>query len=470
MKGWKSMRIVVRTVLLTAIVLVGWKQLPAQLPRSATGSIDAAVRKILAETAAPSASIAVVKNNRLAYVRAYGDARLTPLTPARPEMLYKIGSVSKQFLAGAILLLVQDGKLSLNNRVSQFFPSLTEASNITICELLSHTSGYPDYYPLDYVAPFMLRPVTPDDILDRFAKEPLNFAPGTEWQYSNTNYAIAAKILEKVSGMPLMAFFRARIFGPLGMHSPIDLDHQNVSRSDAAGYTRFGLGPLHPATPEASGWLYGAGELAMTARDLAVWDVSLLKGTLLNPASLQQMIRTVRLKGGAPTNYGLGVAVTNANGFPKLQHGGAVSGYVSYNVVWLDQGAAIAALTNLDGSRAAHEIGEKAAPLLIAQQEDPNAAAELAQAQRVFGELQQGIMDRSLLTSDANFYFTAQVLNDARSSLGPLGHPQSFTQAAYGRRGGMTYRAFEIKFASGKILELNTFSTASGKLAEYLIQ
>ncbi|HTV55970.1 MAG TPA: serine hydrolase domain-containing protein, partial [Terriglobia bacterium] len=368
---------------------------------SSLGSrIDAIAQKILTETSTPSASLAVIKDNQLAYVKAYGYARLQPPVPANPDMRYKIGSVSKQFLAGAILLLVQDGKLSLDNRVSQFFPSLTEASNITIRELLSHTSGYPDYYPLDYVAPFMLRPVTPDDILDRFAKEPLNFAPGTEWQYSNTNYAIAAKILEKVSGMSLMAFFRARIFGPLGMHSPIDLDHQNVSRSGAAGYTRFGLGPLHPATPEASGWLYGAGELAMTARDLAVWDVSLLKGALLNPASLLQMIKTVRLKDGAPTNYALGVAVTNANGLPKLQHGGAVSGYVSYNVVWLDQGAAIAVLTNLDGSRAAHEIGEKAAPLLIAHQEDPNATAELAQAQRVFGELQQGAIDRSLLTSD----------------------------------------------------------------------
>jgi D-alanyl-D-alanine carboxypeptidase len=457
-------------VLLVLVGLALSTSLGAENSSSLGSQIDAIAQKILTETSTPSASLAVIKDNQLAYVKAYGYARLQPPVPANLDMRYKIGSVSKQFLAGAILLLVQDGKLSLNNRVSQFFPSLSEASNITIRELLSHTSGYPDYYPLDYVAPFMLRPVTPDDILDRFAKEPLNFAPGTEWQYSNTNYAIAAKILEKVSGMPLMAFFRARIFGPLGMHSPIDLDHQNVSRSGAAGYTRFGLGPLNLATPEASGWLYGAGELAMTARDLAVWDVSLLKGTLLNSASLHQMIKTVRLKDGAPTNYALGVAVTNANGFPKLQHGGAVSGYVSYNVVWLDQRAAIAILTNLDGSRAAYEIAEKAGPLLIAQQEDPNAAVELAQAQRVFGELQQGTIDRSLLTSDAHFYFTAQVLNDARSSLGPLGHPQSFTQAAYGHRGGVTYRAFQIKFASGKILELNTFSTASGKLAEYLIQ
>jgi D-alanyl-D-alanine carboxypeptidase len=461
------MRIMFRTVLLAAVVLTGWKQLPAQLTPSASRGIDAAVRKVLAETSVPSASIAIVKDNQLAYVRAYGNARLTPLTPARPEMLYKIGSVSKQFLAGPLLLEAQDGKLSLDDNVSQYFPSLTDAGNITVRELLSHTSGYPDYYPLDYVAPFMLRPVTPDDILNRFGKAPLNFEPGTRWQYSNTNYAIAAKILEKVSGMPLMAFFRARIFGPLGMHSPIDLDHQNVSDSDAAGFTRFGLGPLHPAIPEAPGWLFGAGELAMTAHDLALWDLSLLKGTLLSPSSLQEMIKTARLKDGAPTNYALGVGVTNANGFPKLQHGGAVSGYVSYNVVWLDQGAAIAALTNLDG---AYEIAEKIGPFLIAQQEDPKATAQLDEARKMFAELQEGEIDRSLLTSDANFYFTPQVLADARTSLGPLGNPQGFTQTAYGLRGGMTYRNFQIKFASGKTLNLTTFSPPGGRLAEYLIQ
>ncbi len=464
------MRITFRTVLLAAIVLTGWKQLPAQLSSSESSGIDAAVQKVLAETSAPSASIAIVKDNQIAYVRAYGNARLIPRLPARPEMRYKIGSVSKQFLAGAMLLEVQDGKLSLDDSVSQYFPSLTDAGHITIRELLSHTSGYPDFYPLDYVAPFMLQPVTPDDILNRFAKTPLNFEPGTRWQYSNTNYAIAAKILEKVSGMSLMAFLRARIFGPLGMHSPIDLDYQNVSDSDAAGYTRFGLGPLRPAIPEASGWLFGAGELAMTAHDLALWDLSLLKGTLLGPSSLQEMIKTARLKDGAPTNYALGVGVTNANAFPKLQHGGAVSGYVSYNAVWLDQGAAIAVLTDLDGSHAAYEIAEKIGPLLIAQQEDPKAAAQLDEARKVFAELQEGEIDRSLLTPDGNFYFAPQVLKDARSSLGPLGTPQSFTQTAYGLRGGMTYRIFEIKFASGKTLKLTTFSPPGGKLAEYLIQ
>jgi D-alanyl-D-alanine carboxypeptidase len=457
-------------ILLVLLALAVSTRLQAGNSSSLGSRIDAAAQKVLSDTSTPSASVAVVKDGRLAYVRAYGNARLQPLTPANPEMRYKIGSVSKQFLACAILLLAQQGKLSLNAPVARYLPSLTEANTVTIRELLSHTSGYEDYYPLDYVAPFMLHPVTPEDILNRFAKKPLNFAPGTEWQYSNTNYVIAGRILEKVSGMPLMAFLRRRIFVPLGMRSVIDLDHQALTHSDAAGYTRFGLGPLHPAPPEASGWLFGAGELAMTAHDLAVWDESLLEGRLLRPSSLAEVIRTVPLKDGAPTSYGLGVGVSNAHGYPVLAHGGAVSGYVSFNEVWLDQGSAVAVLTNLDGSRAAFSIAREIGPMLITAKEDPKAAQQLEQARRIFGELQNGRIDRSLLTSDASFYFTPQVLSDARRSLGPLGTPKSFTQIGYGLRGGMTFRSFRIQFASGKSLHLTTFSVDDGRFAEFLIQ
>lgn len=459
-----------RIILLIAIALAVSNRLQAQLPPAISNNIDAVVAKTLADTSAPSASVAVVKDGRIAYVKAYGNARLRLLTPARPDMRYCIGSVSKQFLAGGTLLLVQDGKLSLSDPVGRYFPNLTRAKDITIRELLSHTSGYQDYYPLDYVAPFMLQPISPGEILDRFAKRPLNFEPGTHWQYSNTNYAVAGRILEKVTGMPLMAFLRSRIFNPLGMKSPIDLDHQTLTPADAAGYTRFGLGPARPARPEAREWLFAAGELAMTAHDLAVWDQSLLDGKLLTPSSLQEMIRTVPLKNGAPTQYGLGVGVANAAGYPELEHGGAVSGFVSFNAVWLDQGAAVAALTNLDGSRAAYTIVNKIGPLLISQKEDPQAARELDQARRIFKELQEGKIDRSLLTPDASFYFTSQVLADAHSGLGPLGEPKSFAQTAHGFRGGMSYRIFEIAFESGKKLHLTTYSTADGKLAEYLIQ
>jgi CubicO group peptidase (beta-lactamase class C family) len=464
------MKVVRRTTLLAALTVLVAFNLQGQLPPETASCIDAITAKVLADTAVPSVSLALIKDGKIAYVHAYGNASLDPATAARPEMRYKLGSVSKQFTAMAILLLVQDGKLWLDDPVGRYLPSLTRAGDITIRQLLSHTSGYQDYYPLDYVAPFITIPVTPDQILTRFARIPLDFEPGTEWQYSNTNFVVARQILEKVTGAPLMTFLEKRIFQPLGMHSPIDLDAQPLADSDAKGYTRFAQGPPRPVPPEGRGWLYAAGELAMTARDLALWDLGLLQGRLVNTALRDEMIKAPRLKNGAPTSYGLGIGIANAEGHPRLQHGGAVAGYVSSNILWLDQGAAVAVLSNLDGTSAPGTITREIGPLLWAEKLDPQAIPQLEQARKIFSQLQEGTVPRSLLTSDANFYFTPRVLADAASSLNPLGTPESFEQTNMTLRGGMTLRNFQIGFAGDTTLHLNTFSVEDGKFAQYLIQ
>jgi len=444
-------------------------RLAAQLTPTVTAKIDVIAEQALADSGAPSASLAIVKDGRIAYLHAYGKARLDSATPARPEMRYSIGSVSKQFMACAILMLVGEGRLSLDDKVGKYLPELTRASEITIRELLSHTSGYQDYYPLDYVAPYMLKPVTAGEILKTWAGKPLDFDPGTRWQYSNTNFVAAGRILEKVTGSALAPFMRKRIFQPLGMTSVIDLDETSMSDSDAAGYTRFGQGPARPAPPEGRGWLFAAGELAMTAQDLARWDLSLIEHKLLAPALFSTMIDPVRLANGAPTGYALGVGVTDADGHPMLQHGGAVSGFVSLNTVWPDQRAALAVFVNMDGSSAPGAITRQIAPLLLAETEDPHAAQQLEQARAILAGLQQGKIDRSLLDADADAYFTPQVLSDAAAGLGPLGEPQTFRQTSVELRGGMTYRHYQIQFP-GKALHLSTFTTSGGKLAQYLIQ
>jgi CubicO group peptidase (beta-lactamase class C family) len=384
-------------------------------------------------------------------------------------MRYSIGSVSKQFMAGAILMLAEEGKVSLDDKVGRYLPNLTRANEITIRQLLSHTSGYQDYYPLDYVAPFMQKPVTADEILRTWAGKALDFDPGTRWQYSNTNYVAAGRIVERITGAPFATFLKARIFGPLGMTSVIDLDEKSLTESDAAGYTRFGLGAARAVAPEGRGWLFAAGELAMTARDLARWDISLIEHQLLKPVSLDAMMNPVRLKNGAPTGYALGVGVSDANGRPRLQHGGAVSGFVSLNTVWPTERAAVVVLANMDGSSAPGSITNQIAPLLLAEADDPQAAQQLAQARRIFSGLQEGKIDRQLLNSDADAYFTPQVLQDAGASLKPLGAPESFRQTSVEQRGGMTYRHFQIGF-KGKSLHLSTFTTVDGKVAQYLIQ
>jgi len=455
--------------LLAAFLLAAAVVSAAQLPPATAAQVDEIVARALHESGAPSVSLALVQNNQIVYQQAYGNARLDPAMEAHPEMRYAVGSVSKQFLAGAVLLLVHDGKLSLDDRVSRYLPNLARANEITIRQLLSHTSGYQDYYPQDYVAPFMLKPVTPEEILDRWARRPLDFDPGTRWQYSNTNFVAAGRIVEQVTGGPFFEFLSKRILQPLGMTSAIDLSAQSLGPADAAGYTRVALGPARPAAREGRGWLYAAGELAMTAHDLALWDISLLNHSILTPALLDAMTTPVRLRNGAPTDYGLGIAISDDHGHPKLSHGGAVSGFVSLNTVWPDQGTAVVVFANEDGSSAPRLIAGEIATLLLAPAEDPGAAPALEQAREILDGLAAGKIDRTLLTADADAYFTPQVLTDEAASLKALGPPESLKQTSVELRGGMTYRHFQVKFKH-ESLPLNTLTMPDGKLEQYLIQ
>src|SRR5438132_854166 len=166
---------------LAVAIVLAFTSLPAvaqtQLPSDLQEKIDRLATDTLARTGVQSASVAVVKDGRIAYVKAYGDARLEPRTAATSQMRYSIGSISKQFTAAAILLLQEQGKLSLDDRVARFIPDLTRANEVTIRQLLSHTSGYQDYWPQDYVMPTMLQPVTAQKIMELWPLKPLAFDP-----------------------------------------------------------------------------------------------------------------------------------------------------------------------------------------------------------------------------------------------------------------------------------------------------
>jgi D-alanyl-D-alanine carboxypeptidase len=410
--------------------------------------IDSTVTQVLVSLDVPSASIAIVKDGRIAYVHAYGDATLEPRAAARPEMRYSIGSISKQFTATAILMLAEQGKLSLDDPVSRFVPDLTRAKEVTIRELLSHTSGYQDYWPQDYVPPFMLKPVTAEGILDGWARKPLDFEPGTKWQYSNTNFVIAGVIVEKVSGMPLLDLLSKKIFVPLDMKSVMNIDQNRLTQTDATGYARYGLGPLRPAVKKGKGWLFAAGELAMPAEDLAKWDVGIIEQRLMKPASYREFEREIVLKNGLGTRYGLGVDVLEQQGRRAIKHSGEVSGFTSHNVVFPDERGAIVVLTNEDSIDAPELIAQKLVPLLFS-----NAAAgkEVDEARAVFEQLQQGKIDRAKFTDNGNAYFTQQALEDFASGLQKLGKPESFVEMMTNERGGMTFRQFFVSFANSSV-------------------
>ena len=452
----------------------------SQSPHTSVDVIDPALRtridriasQALAQSGVPSASVAVVQDGKLVYTQAYGSARLatdkTPAIPATPSMRYSIGSISKQFTAAAILMLQEEKKLSLDDPVGKYIPGLTRGNEVTIRQILSHTTGYQDYWPEDYVMTPMIKPTNAQKILDDWAKKPLDFEPGTEWQYSNTNFVIVGLIVEKVSGQPLFDFLTQRIFRPLGMTSVWNSDQTQLAPPDATAYYRHALGPLRPAPKEGAGWMFAAGELAMTAHDLALWDRSLIAQSLLKPESYKEMFTEVKLKDGKGSGYGLGVEVRDRNGHRSIEHSGEVSGFVSDNEVLIDAGVAVAVLTNEDAVNAASNIAVAIAPIVVQSAASIPLAAAEQQALEIYRGLQLGKIDRSLLAPNLNDYFTAEALADFQSSLAPLGEPLSLRQTQTELRGGMTFRSFTITYPDRR-LELTTYTYPDGRLEQYLI-
>jgi len=433
---------------------------------SLAARIDSVAAQVLRSTGVPSASVAVVRHGRVAYAKAYGVASLETHAPATADMRYAIGSISKQFTAAAILLLQQEGKLSLDDPVSRFIPGLTRGNEVTIRQLLSHTSGYQDFWPQDYVMPTMLKPVTAGEIADRWAKKALDFDPGARWQYSNTNYTLAGLVLEKASGMPYWDFIRKRLLEPLALNSAANFD-VNPRVVGAKGYLRYALGPLRPAPDAGSGWMWAAGELAMTASDLASWDISLIRRSLLAPASYLALETDVRLNNGAATGYGLGVDIAMQNGRFLVEHSGEVSGFTAENMVFPDDSAAVVVLTNQDAAPASVAIAQQIAQLLFTN-EDALTESRTARARAIFDGLQHGTIDRALFTPNANAYFSEQALTDFATSLAPLGGPTSFTQTRQSNRGGMILRSYRVGFPD-RVLRAWTFEMPDGTLEQFQV-
>ncbi|HXW55243.1 MAG TPA: serine hydrolase domain-containing protein [Candidatus Cybelea sp.] len=431
---------------------------------------EAKIAKMLAESGVPSISVAIVENGETSYVRAFGRASMSPDRAADRNTRYAVGSISKQFTAAIVLLLAERGELSLDDRVGKYFPDLTRANEVTIRDLLSHTSGYEDYAPQDYNIPEWLKPTTPEAILDKWAKKPLDFDPGTKWQYSNTNYVLAGRIAEKAAGQPLMAMLREKIFEPLGMTSAGDCSVDQTP-DDAVAYTRYGLGPARPALREAKGWYFAAGELCMTPADLAKWNISFLKETILSPASYEEFRREVRLKDGDYTHYALGLHLGDLDNVPAISHSGEVSGFLATNWIFPTRNAAVTVLSNQDDIELVDPLAEEIARYLLEperrQHPTEASAEELRQVRSMVEGLAQGRIDRALLTSNLDFYFNETALRDMASSLGALGAVKEVRRIRESLRGGMRFRIYRVQFEK-KALLLTVYLMPDGRYEQFL--
>jgi D-alanyl-D-alanine carboxypeptidase len=464
---------------LTAALLTAATVAPAQqLPPDTAAKVAAIAQKVLADSGVPSASIGIVEDGHIVYTHAFGLARVTPPLPADASMAYAIGSISKQFTATAILILQQQGKLSLQDPVSKFFPELTRSSDVKLINLLTHTSGYQDYAPQDYTIPAWKLPGDPLAVVHEFAGKPLDFEPGTQWQYSNTNFVLSALIVQKVSGEPFAKFLRDNVLQPAGLEDVLNLN-TDQSKLQVTGYMRNALAPIRPAALEAPGWYFGDGDLAMPVGQLLKWDLTFLNQSLLTPASYKQMETPYILADGKDSQYGFGVEILSLKGRHVIAHSGEVGGFVAENIIFPDDHAAIAVLTNQEASSAASQITKEIAALILPEKAastptlDSAAAAAKAFAphlQTILTGLQKGAIDRSLFTADCNDYYDRTALADYQSSLAPLGTITSVTVGHPSLRGGMTFSSYRVAFSGGTTLIVTVYLEPDGKIEQLLVE
>lgn len=456
--------------LLAATALLAAAPVAAQpLTADETARVDKIVADALAATQVPSASVAIVRDGRIVFAGAYGNQGPT-LPAATPDARYHIASISKQFTAAAMLLLEDEGKLSLDDTIGKYLPGVSGGATVTIRQLLSHTAGLQDYWPQDYSFAAMEQPATPQAILDRWGKKPLDFAPGTQWQYSNTGYVAAGMIIEKVTGEPLLAFLERRIFKPLGI-KPLDQDVA-TGKGYPTGYRRNALGPVRPIKVPAPDWMFATGELAMSATDLAKWDIARIDRKLLPAEDWIEQEKMIRLADGSPANYGLGVTLGTRGEYKQVSHGGAAVGFLSSNIVVPDARIAVVSLVNGDFGNAHSSIANKILDLVLpAARANDDEAYRATLAREVYAAIQRGELDRTRLTENANYYFTAETLADYRDSLGSLGAPTSFEPLGGPRlRGGFVNRNYRISYP-GRSLTLITYAEPGrdGKIEQFMV-
>ncbi|HEY2805086.1 MAG TPA: serine hydrolase domain-containing protein [Gemmatimonadales bacterium] len=314
-----------------------------------TARIDSFVTANMASRHLIGVSVGLMTGGHAVFVRGYGTADLGTRRAVDTLTRFAVGSVTKEFTCAVILQLASEGKLSLDDKVAAWFPDLTRAGDIAVRDLMGHVSGYPDYYPLDFVDRRMLHRITADSLIHWYGRQPLDFEPGTRWSYSNTGFIMLGRIAERVGGKPIGELLRTRIFQPLGMrHSEYEPADEHDPR--AQGYAWFAMGEPEPALPEASGWAASAGGIWSTPADLLLWDKALMEGRVVGGDWLRQMTTARRLANGASSGYGFGLSVGVAGGDTIWSHGGAVSGFAAQNTLVPSSQSAVVVLSNAEST------------------------------------------------------------------------------------------------------------------------
>jgi len=349
--------------------------------------VEASARALVDQQLTPGFQLCVSRGDETLFNKAFGHANLETDTALRPDSVMRIGSVTKQFTAAAVLLLEADGALELSDTLAKFLPKFPRASDLTLQRMLNHTSGLSNFTELvtrQQLLQEARRDQTMAERVEDFAKTsgPLVFEPGAKYAYSNTAYALLAAVIETVTGASYGKFFNDRLFQPLKMTATAVDDSADVVQRRASGYSHTnGPSGFSNASFISMNYPSGAGSLRSTARDLCRWRAALLGGRVLSPGALNKMLTPAQLidgseavAGSASSRYGLGQHITTVGGRRVVSHGGGIQGFSCELRSLVEIGVTIAAIVNCDGhgeDRARNEaLGLNGRAILDLIQED----------------------------------------------------------------------------------------------------
>ena len=311
----------------------------------------------------PGASILISKKGNIIYKKAFGLSNLEHKIKNTPEHIFQIGSITKQFTAASILMLVEQGKISLNDPITKYIEDYpTHNQNITIHHLLTHTSGIKNYTTMPEWWKVWRQDFTPTEMIGVFKNQPLEFKPGEKFSYSNSGYFLLGYIIEKISGLTYSEFIEKNIFKPLGMYNSLYGSHTKLIQNRANGYqkdTEYVNAEYLSLTQP-----YAAGSIMSNVNDLFLWNQAIMSFKLLKKETIQKAFTNYKLTNGSSINYGYGWIIDEINGSPTIEHSGGIFGFSSNGIYLPNEDVYVIVLTNKD-SDTPGEISTKIASIVI---------------------------------------------------------------------------------------------------------
>ncbi|GAB4497061.1 MAG: hypothetical protein OHK0019_29970 [Saprospiraceae bacterium] len=383
----------------------------------------------------PGAAVLVAKKGQIVYEKAFGMANLELGVPLKTDHVFRIGSVSKQFTGAAIMQLVEQGKLSLQDDLTKFIPDYpTQGKKITVEHLLTHTSGIKSYTDMKEWTPEVQRKdFTVSELIDFFKNEPMDFNPDAKWQYNNSGYILLGYIIEKASGQTYGEYVTEHIFKPLGMKNSYYGDVEPVIKNRAAGYSQASpAGSYRNAAFLSMTQPYAAGSLLSTVEDLYTWTKALHSDKVVKPESLKKMTTPYTLPDGTNTHYGYGLQMGNLLGSPTVEHSGGIHGFLSDLVYLPNEDVCVVILTNCD-CKPLSNLAARLAALVVGKPFQPaSIKVETSDLEQYVGVYENDKKEQRVISAEGGQLYS-QRTGGQKFKIIPYGPDQFFFEESFAR-------------------------------------